>query len=173
MDQLTRLAGQVGQQLQAQQAMVATAESCTGGGIAEAITRIPGSSAWFEAGYVTYSNRQKCQQLGVSPVLLAQRGAVSREVAEAMALGASQRGASRFAVAVTGLAGPDGGTPEIPVGTVWIAWVAGRQVFSRCYRLAGDRQAVRHQGIERALQGLLVLCQSGPAGLAEFEDRML
>src|SRR3546814_14924678 len=99
--------------------------SCTGGGIAEAITRIPGSSAWFEAGYVTYSNRQKTQQLGVPAELFATVGAVSREVVEAMVRGAQQKSLARFAVAVSGVAGPDGGTPNKPVGTVWLAWGGG------------------------------------------------
>ena len=122
MDSLTALATRLGQGLQAAHAQVSTAESCTGGGIAEAITRIAGSSAWFEAGYITYSNAQKTTQLGVPAELFEHVGAVSQEVVEAMVRGAQQRSGARFAVAVSGVAGPDGGSPGKPVGTVWLAW---------------------------------------------------
>jgi len=157
MDALTALAASLGQRLAAIDAQVTTAESCTGGGIAEAITRIPGSSAWFEAGYVTYSNRQKHQQLGVPMALFEQVGAVSREVVEAMACGARRQAAARFAVAVSGVAGPDGGSPAKPVGTVWLAWTDGDQVHSRRACFAGDRDAVRRQTVAAALEGLLRL----------------
>ena len=109
MKEITQLAAELGRRLQVLNAHVTTAESCTGGGIAEAITRIPGSSAWFEAGYVTYSNRQKTRQLNVSEKLFAKVGAVSQEVVEAMARGAQEKSLARFAVAVSGVAGPDGG----------------------------------------------------------------
>lgn len=109
MDSITQLAEQLGAQLKALGAQVCTAESCTGGGIAEAITRIAGSSAWFEAGYVTYSNAQKTAQLGVPAELFPRVGAVSREVVEAMVGGAGRHSGARFAVAVSGIAGPDGG----------------------------------------------------------------
>jgi len=105
---LTQLSAELGRRLQLLNAHVTTAESCTGGGIAEAITRIPGSSAWFEAGYVTYSNRQKTQQLNVPAELFGTVGAVSREVVEAMVRGAQKHSRARFAVAVSGIAGPDG-----------------------------------------------------------------
>lgn len=108
MDDITELAAELGRRLQLLNAHVTTAESCTGGGIAEAITRIPGSSAWFEAGFVTYSNRQKTQQLGVPDELFEKVGAVSREVVEAMARGAQQKSLARFAVAVSGVAGRTG-----------------------------------------------------------------
>lgn len=157
MDTITPLAQQLGDALQAQQAQVATAESCTGGGIAEAITRIPGSSAWFEAGYVTYSNAQKTTQLGVPEGLFATVGAVSREVAQAMAVGAQQRSGARFAVAVSGIAGPDGGTPDKPVGTVWLAWADGAQVHTHRFLFAGDRASIRRQSVETALHGLIRL----------------
>src|SRR5690606_39286271 len=114
MDHLTELARELGSALQALNAQVSTAESCTGGGIAEAITRIAGSSAWFEAGYVTYSNAQKTAQLGVPAELFPRVGAVSREVVAAMVAGAQARSGARFAVAVSGIAGPDGGSPEKP-----------------------------------------------------------
>jgi len=157
MDELTHLAHRLGAELQRLGAQVTTAESCTGGGIAEAITRIPGSSSWFEAGYVTYSNSQKTAQLGVQAPLFATVGAVSREVVEAMALGAGRCSGARFAVAVSGIAGPDGGTPDKPVGTVWLAWADGAQVTTHCYRFAGDRAEVRRRSVEAALHGLLRL----------------
>lgn len=157
MDRITRLAGQLGEALSSRRAQVATAESCTGGGIAEAITRIAGSSQWFEAGYVTYSNRQKTLQLGVPEALFGTTGAVSREVVEAMARGALQRSGAQLAVAVSGIAGPDGGTPDKPVGTVWLAWQDGERGFACRRQFAGDRQAVREQTVIRALEGLLRL----------------
>lgn len=154
---LTRLAAELGVQLTAAKAHVSTAESCTGGGIAEAITRIPGSSAWFEAGYVTYSNAQKSKQLGVPERLFASVGAVSREVVEAMVRGAQVGSGARYAVAVSGVAGPDGGSPEKPVGTVWLAWGDGGQLFSVRRQFVGDRAQVRRQTVEAALEGLLRL----------------
>lgn len=157
MDSITQLAERLGAQLKALAAQVSTAESCTGGGIAEAITRIAGSSAWFEAGYITYSNAQKTAQLGVPAELFPRVGAVSREVVEAMAAGARQASGARFAVAVSGIAGPDGGSPEKPVGTVWLAWADAERIFSERCLLAGDRGEVRRQTVERALEGLLRL----------------
>lgn len=157
MDAISQLAAQLGQDLRALGAQVTTAESCTGGGIAEAITRIPGSSAWFEAGYVTYSNAQKTLQLDVPPGLFASVGAVSREVVEAMARGAQQKSSARFSVAVSGVAGPDGGSAEKPVGTVWLAWANGEQLITRKRLFAGDRDAVRQQTVEAALAGLIRL----------------
>nr|WP_296254342.1 MULTISPECIES: CinA family protein [unclassified Pseudomonas] len=157
MDDITQLAAVLGQHLLEARAQVSTAESCTGGGIAEAITRIPGSSAWFEAGYVTYSNRQKTQQLHVSPQLFGLVGAVSREVVEAMARGAQTNSAARFSVAVSGVAGPDGGSAEKPVGTVWICWGAAEQLIAERFHFAGDRDAVRRQTVKAALEGLIRL----------------
>lgn len=154
MDSISHLAAQLGRQLQAAGAQVSTAESCTGGGIAEAITRIPGSSAWFEAGYVTYSNAQKSKQLGVPAELFATVGAVSREVVEAMVRGAQARSGARYAVAVSGVAGPDGGSAEKPVGTVWLAWGDGERLYSLCKHFPGDRGEVRRQTVEAALAGL-------------------
>jgi len=155
MDDITELAAELGRRLQLLNAHVTTAESCTGGGIAEAITRIPGSSAWFEAGFVTYSNRQKTQQLAVPDELFEKVGAVSREVVEAMARGAQQKSLARFAVAVSGVAGPDGGSPSKPVGTVWLAWAIGEAVFSEQKFLPGNRDEVRRQTVKAALDGLL------------------
>ncbi len=156
-DDITRLAAHLGERLLVCGAQVTTAESCTGGGIAEAITRISGSSAWFEAGYVTYSNAQKTTQLGVPADLFPRVGAVSRDVVEAMARGAQARSGARFAVAVSGIAGPDGGSAEKPVGTVWLAWADGEQVFAERRLFDGDRAAVRRQTVEAALEGLLRL----------------
>ncbi|WP_213876840.1 CinA family protein [Pseudomonas sp. dw_358] len=157
MDAVTTLATTLGQRLRDLDAQVSTAESCTGGGIAEAITRIAGSSAWFEAGYVTYSNAQKTRQLDVPTTLFGQVGAVSREVVEAMASGARDKSAARFAVAVSGVAGPGGGSAEKPVGTVWLAWADGAQTYSVRRQFSGDREAVRRQTVIAALEGLLHL----------------
>lgn len=150
-----RLAGQL---LAAGQTL-ATAESCTGGMIAKCITDLPGSSAWFDRGWVTYSDRAKRQELGVAAGLIKQHGAVSERVARAMARGALQFSLASVSVAVTGIAGPDGGTPEKPVGTVWIAWARREgvhtRVESRRFLFSGDRDAVRRQSAEEALKGLL------------------
>ncbi|MFO2462508.1 CinA family protein [Pseudomonas sp. 15FMM2] len=155
MKEITQLAAELGRRLQVLNAHVTTAESCTGGGIAEAITRIPGSSAWFEAGYVTYSNRQKTLQLNVPQAVLAKVGAVSREVVEAMARGAQEKSRARFSVAVSGVAGPDGGSPDKPVGTVWLAWGVGEEVSAELEHFVGDRDEVRRQTVKAALDGLL------------------
>jgi nicotinamide-nucleotide amidase len=147
---------------------LSVAESCTGGGIAQALTSIPGSSVWFEYGFVTYGNNAKADLLGVPEGQLVAFGAVSKEVAEAMALGALHRSGANIAVAVTGIAGPDGGTTEKPVGTVWFAWatreqggnsrdghvVASRKIF------IGERYAVREQAVLFALEGALKLLPS-------------
>jgi len=157
MDPITALSTRLGEHLRRLNAQVTTAESCTGGGIAEAITRVPGCSAWFEAGYVTYSNSQKTRQLGVPEPLFSQVGAVSQEVVEAMARGAQVASGARFAVAVSGVAGPDGGSPAKPVGTVWLAWADGEHVISERRHFDGDREAVRRQTVIAALDGLLQL----------------
>ena len=131
------------------------AESCTGGGIAAALTDIAGSSAWFDRGFVTYSNRSKIEMLGVSTQTLERYGAVSRETVEEMARGALDRSGADLTVAVSGIAGPDGGTPERPVGTVWLAWAGAGGVDTRCEIFDGDRLAVRAATVEAALAGLL------------------
>ena len=163
-DELTLLAARLGETLKSRGERVSTAESCTGGGIAEAITRIPGSSAWFEAGYITYSNQQKTEQLDVPAELFPQVGAVSREVVEAMVRGAQQRSGARFAVAVSGVAGPDGGSPEKPVGTVWLAWGDGAGIEAVRRQFRGDRLAVRRQAVADALLGLIRLAAGEKAG---------
>lgn len=157
MDPITLLSARLGEHLRGLNAQVSTAESCTGGGIAEAITRVSGSSAWFEAGYVTYSNAQKTRQLNVPSHLFNAVGAVSEEVVRSMAVGAQAASGARFAVAVSGVAGPDGGSPAKPVGTVWLAWADGAQVHCECRQFNGDREAVRRQTVIAALEGLLQL----------------
>lgn len=135
---------------------LATAESCTGGLIAAACTELAGSSAWFERGYVTYSNEAKCEALGVDAALIAAHGAVSEPVARAMAQGVLRHARADIAVAVTGVAGPGGGSPDKPVGTVWIAW-ARRDglVAAQCHRFSGDRAEVRRATCVHALEGVL------------------
>ncbi|WP_024644416.1 CinA family protein [Pseudomonas syringae] len=159
MDEITRLADTLGGLLKDINAQVTTAESCTGGGIAEAITRIGGSSAWFEAGYVTYSNAQKTRQLGVPEALFAQVGAVSQPVVEAMVRGAQRESAARFAVAVSGVAGPGGGSVDKPVGTVWLCWGDGDTLIAQRHWFGGDRDQVRRQTVQTALQGLIKLAR--------------
>lgn len=133
-----------------------TAESCTGGAIAAALTGLAGSSEWFERGLVTYSNAAKQDLLGVSAALLTEHGAVSEEVVRTMAAGALRHSPAHISVAVSGIAGPGGGTPDKPVGTVCLAWadIDGRTA-SRTVQFRGDRQAVRAQATYAALQGLL------------------
>lgn len=154
-DLITDLAGRVGAALAAAGATLATAESCTGGGIAEAITRIAGSSAWFDRGWVTYSNKAKYVELGVAPDVIRAEGAVSEGVVEAMAEGARKRAGTDWAIAVSGVAGPDGGTAEKPVGTVWLAWAGPDGIQTERHLFAGNREDVRLQTIVRALQSLL------------------
>ena len=139
--------------------MMATAESCTGGLIAGACTDLSGSSNWFERGFVTYSNAAKIELLGVGAGLIAAEGAVSEAVAHAMAEGAVARSAAQVAVAVTGVAGPTGGSPEKPVGTVWFGWSVAGHVRTERRRFDGDRAAVRAATVHHALQTLLVLCE--------------
>jgi nicotinamide-nucleotide amidase len=150
--------------LAARGATMAGAESCTGGMIAAACTSRAGSSAWFERGVVTYSNRAKSDLLGVAPSLIDAHGAVSAEVARAMAEGALAHSPARFSVAVTGIAGPDGGTPAKPVGTVWIATAArGAVAEATLLQASGDRAAVREQSVVRALELLLDRVEAVPA----------
>lgn len=134
-----------------------TAESCTGGLIAAVCTERAGSSAWFDRGVVTYSNQAKCDLLGVPAELIAEYGAVSEAVACAMAQGVLARGTAQLAVAVTGVAGPGGGSADKPVGTVWLAWaVRGQAPQAERHQWAGDRAAVRGQSVRQALAGLLL-----------------
>ena len=152
-----RLSGLVANLLCKQQWMLATAESCTGGLIAAACTDLAGSSLWFERGFVTYSNAAKTEQLGVPTELIAQHGAVSEPVARAMANGALAHSHAQVAVAVTGVAGPSGGSVDKPVGTVWFGWATPAGLFSECQHFAGDRAAVRTATVQHALTRLLAL----------------
>lgn len=154
-DDIRALAARLGDLALASRVMLATAESCTGGLVAGAITDIAGSSAWFERGFVTYSNRAKMEELGVDPDIIARHGAVSGETAKAMAQGARAASGAQWAVAVTGIAGPAGGSPDKPVGTVWFAWAGPRGVEALHRRLEGDRAAVRTASVAIALQGLV------------------
>jgi len=135
---------------------MAAAESCTGGWIAKVCTDRAGSSIWFERGIVSYSNRAKSELLGVQPATLERDGAVSRTVALQMAEGVRERSGVEAALAVTGIAGPDGGTPDKPVGTVWFAWAVGvGPAVAECIVFEGGRAAVRRQTVAHALQGLI------------------
>ena len=157
------LTGQLAQLLQSRGLMLCTAESCTGGLIAAACTERAGSSLWFERGFVSYSNASKTDLLGVPPDLIARHGAVSQEVARAMAAGALAHARAELAVAVTGVAGPGGGSADKPVGTVWLAWALGSQVRTELRHFEGDRSAVRQATVVRALQGLIEMLQTSQA----------
>ncbi|MDP3762044.1 MAG: CinA family protein [Ramlibacter sp.] len=137
--------------------MLATAESCTGGMIAAACTDLSGSSNWFERGYVTYSNEAKAEMLGVDPALIEANGAVSELVARAMAFGAVRHSRARVSVAVTGVAGPTGGSKDKPVGTVWFGFMVDGVLSSETRRFDGDRAAVRAATVQYALERLLQL----------------
>ena len=152
------LAAQLGQALLARGEKVVTAESCTGGGVAMYMTSVSGSSRWFERGFVTYSNEAKMEMLGVSPQTLAAQGAVSAATVAEMAGGAIAHSRADWSLAISGVAGPDGGSPDKPVGTVWFAWAGPRGIAKTERQLfAGDRQAVREQAGRRAIEGLLEL----------------
>ncbi len=138
---------------------LATAESCTGGMIAASCTDLAGSSAWFERGFVTYSNAAKTELLGVDAALIAQHGAVSEPVARAMAFGAIRRSHAQISVAVTGVAGPTGGSSEKPVGTVWFGFSVSGQLLSERKCFAGDRATVRLATVHHALKRLIELLQ--------------
>ena len=154
--QLEKLAIAVGQALNIQHLKLATAESCTGGGLSYWITHVPGSSAWFERGFVTYSDAAKSEMLGVNPQTIATFGAVSKETAIEMATGALQKSKADISIAITGIAGPNGGSQDKPVGTVWIA-IAKRKypTDAQSILFAGDRQLVRERTIVCALEKLL------------------
>ena len=149
------LCGLLADLMMKQQRKLATAESCTGGLIAAACTDLAGSSNWFERGFVTYSNEAKTELLGVDAGLIERVGAVSEEVVRAMVQGAVQHSRAQVAVAVTGVAGPTGGSPAKPVGTVWFGWATPDGVFSEVQHFDGDRAAVRAATVIHALQGLL------------------
>ena len=140
--------------------MLATAESCTGGMIAAACTDLAGSSAWFERGFVTYSNEAKSDMLGVPAALIATHGAVSEPVARAMASGALQHSRAQVALSVTGIAGPSGGSPDKPVGTVWFGWATPGGIWSEVQRFDGDRAAIRSATVQHSLQRLVTLLRT-------------
>jgi len=165
---MTSRAEQAGRALLAARMRVATAESCTGGGLASALTDTPGSSNWFERGYVTYSNEAKVQDLGVDHQVLARHGAVSAAVVEEMAIGALRASGADLAVAVSGVAGPDGGTPDKPVGLVYFAVLRrGGQAEVSQQHYPGDRAAVRRAAVDRALQ---LIAEAAPIGAGAHES---
>jgi nicotinamide-nucleotide amidase len=163
-DTLSTLATLAGTRLKASRRVLVTAESCTGGWIAQAVTAIAGSSEWFERGYVTYSNESKQELVGVEAATLARFGAVSEETAREMAAGALAGSRGSVALSVTGVAGPSGGSAEKPVGMVCFSWaLRDGRTKSETRHFAGDRAAVRRQSVIRALQGLIeVLDEAGP-----------
>ena len=160
---LNTLALELGNQLSGRNWRIVTAESCTGGWIAQSITAIAGSSGWFDRGFVTYSNEAKQDMLGVSASTLREHGAVSKACVRELALGALTRSRAQLAVAVSGIAGPGGGSADKPVGTVFIAWARGdRPVRVLECHFTGERESIRRQTVETALQGLLEELQTTP-----------
>jgi len=160
-DTLTALATLVGARLRAKGLMLATAESCTGGWAAQAVTTVAGSSDWFERGFVTYSDAAKQEMLGVSARTLATHGAVSEETAREMATGALAHSRAQVALAITGIAGPGGGSPEKPLGMVCFAWaVKDGNITVQTRRFKGDRESVRRQSVIAALQGVVELLEA-------------
>lgn len=154
------LAKRLGDALHAHSQMLTTAESCTGGWVAKILTDIPGSSSWFDRGFVTYTNQSKQDMLGVPAVVLGQHGAVSEQTVEAMARGALNHSQADFSLAISGIAGPGGGTTDKPVGLVCFAWAEKRpaaapRVWSARHVFSGDREAVRRQAVATALQEML------------------
>lgn len=155
------LAKNIGARLKSAGEKLVTAESCTGGWVAQVVTAVAGSSAWFERGFVTYSNSAKQELLGVRAETLARHGAVSEETAREMALGALARSKAGIAVAVTGIAGPSGGSPDKPVGTVCFAWADRRGARSETRHFSGDRESVRRHSVVHALEGVLHTLDAG------------
>ena len=154
-DPLEKLAERVGTRLREKGALLVTAESCTGGWVSQAVTAIAGSSQWFERGFVVYSNAAKEELLGVRSETLQRDGAVSEQTARELALGALARSRGTISVAVTGVAGPSGGSAAKPVGLVCFAWATNAGVKSESRNFTGDREAVRRQSVVRALEGVL------------------
>jgi len=152
---LSSLSRRAGKALKAKGHILVTAESCTGGWVAQEVTSIAGSSEWFERGYVTYSNAAKREALGVRKATLERHGAVSEPTAREMARGALRRSRGTIAVSITGIAGPGGATPGKPVGTVCFAWAQGRKIRSETRRYKGGRRNVRRQSVVHALRGVL------------------
>lgn len=140
--------------------MLATAESCTGGGLSYWLTSIPGSSVWFDRGFVTYTNAAKMEMLSVQSSTLETHGAVSEETAREMASGALANSQADLSIAITGIAGPDGGSKEKPIGTVWLAWNKRGEILAKKYLFTGDRQAIRLAAMVEALEQLLVIVKT-------------
>ena len=158
------IAAELGRRLQGARGVLVTAESCTGGWAAQAVTAVAGSSDWFDRGFVTYSNDAKREMLGVGADTLARHGAVSEQTALEMAAGALARSRASVALAITGIAGPAGGSAAKPVGTVCFAWAAGSATRSETMLFPGDREAVRRQSVIHALRGVMrLLDQIGAA----------
>jgi nicotinamide-nucleotide amidase len=155
MRDINELATQVGSVLKSQGLILATAESCTGGGVAQAVTEVAGSSEWFECGFITYSNASKTDMLDVPEALIVRYGAVSDEVAQAMAEGALANSNATITLSTTGIAGPGGAVPGKPVGTICFAWAMAHRTFSERLVFQGDRHAVRQQTVAHSLAGLL------------------
>lgn len=155
------LVAKVGEALKNHNAMIVTAESCTGGLTAEALTSISGSTAWFDRAYITYSYESKREMLGVKDLTIQKKGAVSQECVEEMAIGGLQNSHAKICVACSGIAGPGGGTPDKPVGTVWISWAmqGHEEIVSKCYLFKGDRDAIRAQTTDVSLQGVLEILE--------------
>ena len=158
---MEELARRLGEKLKHARALLAAAESCTGGWAAQVVTSVAGSSAWFERGFVTYSNDAKREMLGVRPETLAAHGAVSEETAREMARGALARSKASLALAITGVAGPGGGSADKPVGMVCFAWASADRVRSETRQFSGDRKSVREQSVVRALEGVLEHLERG------------
>jgi nicotinamide-nucleotide amidase len=152
---IEKISKRVGKKLLQSHLMLAAAESCTGGWVSQAVTSVAGSSIWFERGYVTYSNAAKREALGVPQRILDRYGAVSEQTAREMARGALRKSRAGIALAVTGIAGPGGGVPGKPVGTVCFAWARGRKIRSETKRFKGGRGRVRRQSVIHALRGVL------------------
>ena len=152
---MQKLVIQLAQLLLKQGYKITTVESCTGGLVAEQCTQLAGSSAWFDRGYITYSNESKVDLVKVNKTDIKEKGAVSQSVAEAMAKGALQQSLANLAVSITGIAGPTGGSAQKPVGTVWIAWATANTLNSHCFQFKGNREAVRQQAAAEALKGLI------------------
>ncbi len=158
MSEFLELVAEIGEALRAHGQFLATAESCTGGWVARELTAAQGCSKWFDRGFVTYTNQSKQDMLGVRAATIDGHGAVSEATVREMAEGALRHSQAQVALAISGIAGPGGGTPDKPVGTVWLAWAGDEfPTLSRCEHFPGDREAVRRQAVDAALRQLLVL----------------
>jgi nicotinamide-nucleotide amidase len=156
---ISRAVSELGEWLRVEENLLATAESCTGGLLASTLTDTPGSSEWFAGGVVTYSNNSKNKLLGVKPATIEKHGAVSKQVVLAMAEGALKALDANISVAISGIAGPAGGTPDKPVGTVWMAWAYPGGSRAKCYSFEGPRETVKQQSVMAAINGLLAVAK--------------